>query len=513
MRKQFKQKAVGLLALACVASSAFALATYSASAEDICALTMREGAAVRIGNTQDGTGIRFAASVDESLLTINDGVATFKTDDAVTEVGMIIVPAKALENVGNADVFTYLQTTYQASKEEVSTQFIDSQIQKDAKGYYVAGAIVKIQDANLDLEYQAIPYTYDGDYTYGAKSDKRTISYVFNAALADTTEEGLAKKSNVLAKAIEMNAKLDLEVEGEIAAGLDLSDYACDDYVIESVKFAEAEANETVDNNIIDFSGAKEKAGLDKELVITYANNKGTLTVNADVWSLLIDVNTELTAQSLKEASYVNGNNRYGYYKLVDNLTMTYGTRVTTAGYTADSARFQGVFDGNEKTVTNLQISSGSLFGSLGANAIIKDVNFVNAKFVDGGVSQTAILGSWAYGGTVENVSVTYEIPQKVGTNSGSTGGWMCGVLFGQVFAGGRSGYSTINLNNVTIEATNADTAENVGWAAFGYVSSKPVAIFNATNVTIVGGDGIYSDAGTMVSEFNGITFTTGKTN
>ena len=154
MRKQFKQKAIGLLALTCVASSIFAVATYSASAEDICALTMRRGAAVRIGKTQDGTGIRFAANVDESLLTINDGVATFKTDDAVTEVGMIIAPAKVLENVGTSDVFTYLANTYSATKEEVSTQFTDSQIQMDKDGYYVAGAIVKIQDANLDLEYQ-----------------------------------------------------------------------------------------------------------------------------------------------------------------------------------------------------------------------------------------------------------------------------------------------------------------------------------------------------------------------
>jgi len=519
MRKHKKMLMTLCAATFATALAAAAVSVRSVTAEDVCGLTMRAGASVRIGDTQAGTGIRFTADVDESLLNVAGDVATFKTDDAVAEVGMIIVPAAVLKNVGSSDVFTYVQTTFGATKAEISTQFTDAQIQKDKDGFYVAGAIVQLQDENLGLDYQAVPYTYDGEnYVYGVKSDVRSISYVFNAALASQTEKGLAEKPKVLAKAVEMGDKLDLVAEGEIASGLDLANYVSDDYVIESAKFTASESAETVADNAIDFDGAYNKAGLGKELVITYENEK-TLTISADVWSLYIKTPADLVS-NMKATAYSVGNNVYGYYKLTQDLEMSTSNPVNNAPVTQNTITmggFQGVFDGNGKTIDGLFLKGRSLFGVFGRNAIVKNVNFANVTYnsgyVDSAYNQTAILGSWVYGGTVENVSVTYTIPDKYTTNGATP--TLCGLFFGQVYPGGWDICTSINLRNVSITALNAETYTNTQFAPFGYIGNgigtNPV--FNATNVTVIGGAGIYYDATTttMIKEYDGITYRTGK--
>ena len=519
MRKNKKILMTLCAATFATALAAAAVSVRSVTAEDVCGLTMRAGASVRIGDTQAGTGIRFTADVDESLLNVTGDVATFKTDDAVTEVGMIIVPAAVLKNVGSSDVFTYVQTTFGATKAEISTQFTDAQIQKDEDGFYVAGAIVKLQDENLGLDYQAVPYTYDGEnYVYGVKSDVRSISYVFNAALASQTEKGLAEKPKVLAKAVEMGDKLDLVAEGEIASGLDLANYVSDDYVIESAKFTASESAETIADNAIDFDGAYNKAGLGKELVITYENEK-TLTISADVWSLYIKTPADLVS-NMKATAYSVGNNDYGYYKLVNDLTMTSADEISGAFVSPnDMSRFQGVFEGNGKTVDNLGLKYRSLFGVFGQNAVVKNVNFTNVHYsaTENTVyTHSAILGSWVYGGTVENVSVTYTIPARSYTATGVAPA-MCGILFGQLFPTGYGNCFSINLKNVTLTALNAETSANTTFAPLGYavqqkdVSNKPV--YTATNVSVVGCEGIYYDATTtsMIKEYDGVTYRSGK--
>lgn len=519
MRKNKKILMTLCAATFATALAAAAVSVRSVTAEDVCGLTMRAGASVRIGDTQAGTGIRFTADVDESLLNVTGDVATFKTDDAVAEVGMIIVPAAVLKNVGSSDVFTYVQTTFGATKTEISTQFTDAQIQKDKDGFYVAGAIVQLQDENLGLDYQAVPYTYDGkNYVYGVKSDVRSISYVFNAALASQTDKGLAEKPKVLAKAVEMGDKLDLVAEGEIASGLDLANYVSDDYVIESAKFTASESAETIADNAIDFDGAYNKAGLGKELVITYENEK-TLTISADVWSLYIKTPADLVS-NMKATAYSVGNNDYGYYKLVNDLTMTSADEISGAFVSPnDMSRFQGVFEGNGKTVDNLGLKYRSLFGVFGQNAVVKNVNFTNVHYsaTENAVyTHSAIFGSWVYGGTVENVSVTYTIPARSYTATGVAPA-MCGILFGQLFPTGYGNCFSINLKNVTLTALNAETSANTTFAPLGYavqqkdVSNKPV--YTATNVSVVGCEGIYYDATTtsMIKEYDGITYRSGK--
>ena len=531
MRMSFKQKVLAVLALTFAVSLTAAVSTvYSASATD-CALTMRDCASVRIGNSLKGTGIRFFADINTNILNITDTenhVAEFKN---VEEVGMIIVPAYTLENAGNADVFEYLQDTYSAPKEEVSTQFTNAQIQWDKDGYYVAGAIVQIQDANLGLEYQAVPYTWDGtNYTYGNGSVKRSISYVFNAALNDTSEEAIAQKPSVLAKAIEMNGKLDITTELSVADGGDLSSFVAEDYVIDSVTIAGTPVTVTdnvIEENVMDKTLAKKDA---QTLAITYVSDEEeqkTLNVNAQVWSLYIDEAKELTDGSMNRASYSVGNAVYGYYKITTDLNMTGAGNVCQGGSTPmvaptntniNTNGFQGVFDGDGHTVSNLNLQYRSLFGSIGKDAIVRNVNFENVTYYatkNTAYTHTAILASWVNGGTVENVTVTYTISNNFNTvGSAPT---FCGVLFGQVYATGGI-WSRVTLKDVTIKALNAESSTNENFAVFGALNTANHTAwggkyFNTTNVSITGA-GIYGDTkdnSICTTGWEGLTFKTGK--
>ena len=548
MRVSFKQKVLAVLALTfAVSLGAAGGNVYSASATTDCALTMRDGASVRIGNSLKGTGIRFSADINTNILNITDTenhVAEFKN---VEEVGMIIVPAYTLENVGNADIFTYLQTTYSAPKEEISTQFTSQQIQWDKDGYYVAGAIVQIQDENIGLDYQAIPYTWDGkNYTYGNESEKRSISYVFNAALNDTKAEAMAQKPSVLAKAIEMDGKLDIETELFVREGGDLSNYAAEGYVISSVSLAGTEV--AVSNNEI--AGdvlQKEMAKKDPQpLTITYAAANGseqqTLNVNAQVWSMQIknadDLIKKLGDYAYYKAANIGGTlvekaSMYGYYKVVDDIEMDpnsvdysitgatgYGIYAKNDGgiHYNKNYGFQGVLEGDGHTIDKLWVRHRSLFGVVGANAVFKNINFTNVKFspISTGSDHSSIFGSYVNGGTFENVSVAYNIPNNMYTIS--TAPASCGVLFGQLYLD-QTNISKVVLKNVTITALNAATTTNENWAALGVIKSDCPYLANSgipfitENVNIVGGGiyGTFNPYTLCTTAWDGLTFTTGK--
>lgn len=80
-------------------------------------VNMQYGASVRIRG--DGTGIRFTAFVDESLLDINEEGASFKQD---VTVGMIVVPAKVLENAVG-DVIAYIGSSFNKKNRSLRTSF------------------------------------------------------------------------------------------------------------------------------------------------------------------------------------------------------------------------------------------------------------------------------------------------------------------------------------------------------------------------------------------------------
>ena len=282
MAKSIKKGLMVLLTCALVFFGAAAMFFAENAVYAEASVNMQYGASVRIRG--DGTGIRFTAFVDESLLDINEEGASFKQD---VTVGMIVVPAKVLENAVG-DVIAYIGSSFNKEKSEFAYEFSDEQIRKITEAtengsvtkYAVSAAIVNITDSNVNLEYQAVPYVFDGEnYTYGDMSEKRTISYVLESALKS---DGYSdeQKNIILGETIRIHNEqaMTLTTDSSIENGCDLSAFASSDKVIDSALVGETAV--TVKENKI--SGEYLAPG-DNEIKITYADgSKITLSTDTD---------------------------------------------------------------------------------------------------------------------------------------------------------------------------------------------------------------------------------------
>lgn len=173
----------GVVGLAKGVVTASADKTY-ATAKTTTAFTFEDGASIRL----TGQGIRFTATLDESLYTVNEEVVSLA--NGIDEIGMIIVPAQALANVGGYDVFEYLKGEFNKDAEKISVAFENEKIVQNEDGdYCIKGAIVELITNNYNYDYQAIAYYKNADgYYYSAKSDTRSLADVAYSALGDTTQ-------------------------------------------------------------------------------------------------------------------------------------------------------------------------------------------------------------------------------------------------------------------------------------------------------------------------------------
>lgn len=233
MKKIMKKFTAFICVLSLVFGSIAITPVINAEAEE-AGFQMRAGASVRISTD---TGIRFAVEISspvrEELFTEDGETRTLKEN---VEIGMIIVPKRVIDGA-TGDYFNYFSTNYGKSKEQISAQFTAGQFKVDGEKLYATAAIVNIKDKNFVQEYQAVAYyTTDGGatYTYTAKSDARTIGYVADRALADTTDYSSASSKTVgylLEKYIKLSKANDLTLTknpgdslnlfNEFAAGLE----------------------------------------------------------------------------------------------------------------------------------------------------------------------------------------------------------------------------------------------------------------------------------------------------
>lgn len=191
---------VTLMALAAgsgiyIASRNVNLSVYAMNASNGENVTFEEGASVRTDAKEDGvTGIRFKATIKKDVYDslIDESGEAFKSN---CEAGMIIVPAYVLTNwsdqreTGTADLFTYIRQDLGVSS-PVSVTFAPDKAKLNAKesGYELTG-VINLKETNYLLTYQAAAYykTEDGTITYDAFSNERSLAYVADAALNDTT--------------------------------------------------------------------------------------------------------------------------------------------------------------------------------------------------------------------------------------------------------------------------------------------------------------------------------------
>ena len=110
--------------------------------------------------------------------------------------------------------------------------------------------------------------------------------------------------------------------------------------------------------------------------------------------------------------SSVEGNDKKGYYMLADDIDCA-EENAFAAGYSYQKSYFKGVFDGNSKTISNITVNEGGIFGGM-SGAVVKNVNFTGVKYnaklgnyAGNWSNYTALLGQLANNGTViENINV-----------------------------------------------------------------------------------------------------------
>ena len=186
--------------------------------------------------------------------------------------------------------------------------------------------------------------------------------------------------------------------------------------------------------------------------------------------------------QNINNSNILTQNKHFSLSNNLSNATSDYNTKNSGTGWNPlgnDSTLFQGTFDGNGKTISNLYINNSTknyvgLFG-VTSDAIIKNLGLVDVSILGqdmaGGLvgwnwSSTAIENSYASG----TVSGKARVGGLVGWNGNSsiTNSYASGAVSGTNFVGGLVGY---NLNNSSIENSYASgtvigTGGNVGGLA-----------------------------------------------
>ena len=152
---------------------------------------------------------------------------------------------------------------------------------------------------------------------------------------------------------------------------------------------------------------------------------------------------------------------------------------------------FSGTFDGNNKTISNLKITTGNYAGLFGyvSTATIKNVKLANAD-VSGGKRMATLIGKITGNATVTNCS--NDADSSVTGSGSNTGG-----LIGEIVIG------TVNLsnlvNNAAVENTEASNSRAGGVVA-QVTTDANVTLTNCTNNGAVNTNNGY--AGGIVSAY-----------
>ena len=113
-------------------------------------------------------------------------------------------------------------------------------------------------------------------------------------------------------------------------------------------------------------------------------------------------------AQLAKLASNVNGGTVYNgvYFKLGANLDLNGGAKSwTSIGTSSSKYYFDGHFDGNNKTISNIsKVSKNALFGYIGTNGKLTNLNVSNVTITSGSYAAGIVYYNK---GTIENCTIS----------------------------------------------------------------------------------------------------------
>ncbi len=224
----------------------------------------------------------------------------------------------------------------------------------------------------------------------------------------------------------------------------------------------------------------------------------------------------------------VNAGNNYAgkYVKLNDNIDMSAVDNWTPIGDTTydkkyapvdASVVFSGVFDGNDKAISNLKIekyfdgnpdtdANLGLFGIIGEGAVVKDLTITNVDIDTDGRNIGALAGV-AHKATLENITVNGDIQITGGNNvsgvcamtrhydmsatnitvSGDDGSAINGNnIVGGIFAEIAPNGSTQTFENLSVENIAINGVGGVG-GIVGLLTGGTISTVSVKNVELVG--------------------------
>ena len=277
-------------------------------------------------------------------------------------------------------------------------------------------------------------------------------------------------------------------IETDVKDGLDVTKYIGKDETISSITLNGSTVSHT--NGIISYT--KEDASME-EKVYTVTTDKNIYSLKTTVWSLIIDDETELLSANQYDVGSA-WEAIYGYYKLNADISMTQewqkANAIGSIGGTYGTYGFQGVFDGNNHTISNFTVKNeagGGMFKNITKNAVVKNLTLQGVCSVAGGNSG-GYLCAYICGGTLENVEIEVSLV-KVANST-----WGCAATFGRFGGGSASGLSEVTLKNVTV-INKGET--DLGYSAGLFENTHYVGTYESLTldtVTLVGFTGLIKD-------------------
>ena len=251
-----------------------------------------------------------------------------------------------------------------------------------------------------------------------------------------------------------------------------------------------------------------------RNYIIT-ATDGNIYTINATVWSLLIDNEEEL--QSMNQYSYTTKvysmNATFGYYKLMENITMQNAWQASyTVGigdYQVSTNGWHGIFDGNGKSITNFNLErdikskNAGLFYCIAGESVIKNLKLEgtsDAYFGSIGGSSGLVAYSVA-GGTIENVEFIVNVPDTYTPDTDP----LCAGIFGELYPTANN--AKLVMKNVKIIAKDNTMASKATIAPLGRMKNSVAKdMIEMTDVVFAGfGNILYDSNKTAISNLDGL--------
>ena len=494
------------LVVACFAFiSLLALLTrvsFSVNAESNSDVVMHDGASVKIKDT-DSTNLRFCIDISKSILDIDESnhTASLKQDCAYSEIGILILSEAQLEGL-EGDLFEHLNSK-SISKDEVAYVVTNDKIVYDSENdcYSFYAPLPVSNSLDYDTMYQAIAYLYDGEnYTYSEFSKKRSVSMTFDLALKLTNS---SKHDDTLSKAVELGS-LSLTLEGNVVYDVDLSPFASDNYVIESVGYGD-ETYVLTNKNLIPknlFSAGK------RDITINYTNGK-SLNVSLNILSVseYVELNTieELPQRTFDLRETINVNDFTEFetdrvflgekeisFRNNENESLD-GILNLLSGHASNEQQNLYFFD-KEKKVHVMPVTIWSLLiSSYDDLKLIKETKYTNYKYSSDGNKISQIYGYYKLVNDIDitswgasNALFNYTALEKNGKDYGFQGVFdgdnhiINGLSLSENFSsilgviGGNAVIKNVKFTNVTF----IDNIERVGVLAYYASGGKVENVF-----------------------------------